>query len=229
MTHYAERTPRKLTCFLTYVLENKSVTYRKSAGESVSRILSLRHRWLDLCRDFRWRGAMIIPLGPGSLRDSSSLPPRVAAVRSFKLAAYGRAQLPSPPIWPCSTREFSKAPDVAIRAVGAYLTFLTLAKCAYRAETGRAVVSRSPAAEAIASPACLIFCGTFRSRRKILGSCQWQLRRAARDNPLALPGASPCSPTLLRAEDYGSPDFPPACVSCETQTGDHPTHPLNRL
>ena len=31
---------------------------------------------------------------------------------------------------------------------------------------------------------------------------------------------------LLRAEDHGSPDFPPVCFPCEKQTGDHPTHPL---
>ena len=60
--------------------------------------------------------------------------------------------------------------------------------------------------------------------------------RNARRNPLALPGALPLTrqllraagsgPTLLRAEDHGSPDFPPVCIPCEKQTGDHPTHPL---
>ena len=34
---------------------------------------------------------------------------------------------------------------------------------------------------------------------------------------------------LLRAEDHGSPDFPPVHFPCEKQTGDHPTHPLMRL
>ena len=53
--------------------------------------------------------------------------------------------------------------------------------------------------------------------------------KGPRDNPLALPGALPCSLTLLRAEDYGSPDFPPVRSACAKYTGDHPTHPLDLL
>jgi hypothetical protein len=34
---------------------------------------------------------------------------------------------------------------------------------------------------------------------------------------------------LLRAEDHGSPDFPPVHFPCEKRTGDHPTHPLIQI
>jgi hypothetical protein len=92
---------------------------------------------------------MIIPLGPGSLRDSSSLPEgrsksllRAACIRagpalpSYLALLHAGFSVPrmlpserwalTPPFHPCQMR---------------------------RAETGRAVVSRRPAAEAIASPA----------------------------------------------------------------------------
>ena len=61
--------------FSVIFLRSASVTYRKSAGESVSRILSARDRRPDSHQD-AWgaRNAAIIPLGPESLRDSSSLP-----------------------------------------------------------------------------------------------------------------------------------------------------------
>jgi len=103
----------------------------------------------DLHRDFQARNAMIIPLGPGSLRGSSSLPEgRSSSLLRARCIRAGPAlpsylallhagfsvprMLPSerwaltPPFHPCQMR------------------------CA---ETGRAVVSRRPAAEAIASPA----------------------------------------------------------------------------
>jgi hypothetical protein len=134
----------------------------------------------------------------------------------------------SPPLlFGLAPRGVFRAPDVAIRAVGSYPTFSPLPNALRRNRQGRGFPQSCRRGDSITGG--LIFCGTFRSRRKILRSCQWQLRRASHDNPLALPGASPCSPMLLRAEDYGSPDFPPVCVSCETQTGDHPTHPLREL
>src|ERR1700677_4543768 len=34
---------------------------------------------------------------------------------------------------------------------------------------------------------------------------------------------------LLRAEDHGSPDFPPVRFPFRKQTSDHPTHPLPEL
>jgi hypothetical protein len=127
----------------------KPLTITELASESVSRILSLRRHGPDLRRNFRRRGAMIIPLGPGSLRDSSSLPEgrsnlllRARCIRagpalpSYLALLHAGFSVPrmlpserwalTPPFHPCQMR------------------------CA---ETGRAVVSRRPAAEAIASPA----------------------------------------------------------------------------
>ena len=133
----------------------------------------------------------------------------------------------SPPLlFGLAPRGVFRAPDVAIRAVGSYPTFSPLPNALRRNRQGCGFPQSCRRGENITGG--LIFCGTFRSRRKILRSYQWQLR-SPRDNPLALPGALPCSPTLLRAEDYGSPDFPPVCFACAEYTGDHPTHPLNRL
>ena len=131
----------------------------------------------------------------------------------------------SPPLlFGLAPRGVFRAPDVAIRAVGSYPTFSPLPNALRRNRQGCGFPQACRRGANVTGG--LIFCGTFRSRRKILRSCQWQLRRAPRDNPLALPGASPYSPTLLRVEDYGSPDFPPACFACAKYTGDHPTHPL---
>jgi hypothetical protein len=57
----------------------------------------------------------IIPLGPESLRDSSSLPegcsqawlsPLLRELRELSLTALGEPGRLSPPIWPCTTRGF---------------------------------------------------------------------------------------------------------------------------
>jgi len=108
--------------------------------------------------------------------------------------------------------------------VGSYPTFSPLPNAPRRNRQGCGFPQACRRGDSITGG--LIFCGTFRSRRKILKSYQWQLRMAPHNSPLALPGASPCSPTLLRAEDYGSPDFPPVSSACAEYTGDHPTHPL---
>ena len=162
---------------------------------------------------------MIIPLGPGSLRDSSSLP-EGRSVHSCERNAYGLGQ-PSPPIWPCSTRGFP-CPGCRHPGGGLLPHLFTLAKCARPKQAGLWFF-RKPAAEVQASPAVYFLWHFPWPRLRVSPS------RNARRNPLALPGASPCSPTLLRAEDYGSPDFPPVCFACAKYTGDHPTHPLRQL
>jgi hypothetical protein len=69
------------------------------------------------------RNAMIIPLGPGSLRDSSSLP-KGCSKHSFECSHTGWA---SPPLlFDLAPRGVFHAPDVAIRAVGSYPTFSPL-------------------------------------------------------------------------------------------------------
>ena len=98
------------------------------AGESISRIL-----YSALRRGLRrvTRPVAIIPLGPESLRGSSSLPEghcvRALAQRS------GRA---GPPLlFDLAPRGVFRAPNVAIRAVGSYPTFSPLPLRA--AETGQ--------------------------------------------------------------------------------------------
>ena len=171
-----------------------------------------------------------------ALRDDHSSRSRIASglkqptrgSQQFTLSSELHTGWASPPLlFGLAPRGVFRAPDVATRAVGSYPTFSPLPNALRRNRQGCGFPQSCRRGDSITGG--LIFCGTFRSRRKILRSCQRQLRRAPRDNPLALPGASPCSPTLLRAEDYGSPDFPPVCVSCETRTGDHPTHPLFSL
>ena len=198
---------------------------KKIAGESVSRILCAAQSLSRL--------ASRLSLAP---RDDHSSRSRIApglqqptrGLQQFAPSSALHTGWASPPLlFGLAPRGVFRAPDVAIRAVGSYPTFSPLPNALRRNRQGCGFPQACRRGDSITGG--LIFCGTFRSRRKILRSCQWQLRRAPRDNPLALPGASPCSPTLLRAEDYRSPDFPPACVSCETQTGDHPTHPLGLL
>ena len=66
---------------------------------------------------------MIIPLGPGLLRDSSSLP-KGSSKHSFECSHPGWA---SPPLlFDLAPRGVFRAPDVATRAVGSYPTFSPL-------------------------------------------------------------------------------------------------------
>ena len=198
---------------------------KKIAGEPVSRILCAAQSSSRL--------ASRLSLAP---RDDHSSRSRIApglqqptrGLQQFAPSSALHTGWASPPLlFGLAPRGVFRAPDVAIRAVGSYPTFSPLPNALRRNRQPRGFPQACRRGASITGG--LIFCGTFRNRRKILRSCQWQRRRAPHDNPLALPGASPCSPTLLRAEDYWSPDFPPVCVSCETRTGDHPTHPLQKL
>ena len=92
---------------------------------------------------------MIIPLGPGSLRDSSSLPEG----RSSSLFRALHTGWASPPLlFGLAPRGVFRAPDVATRAVGSYPTFSPLPNALRPKEAGL-WFRRRPAAEAIASPA----------------------------------------------------------------------------
>ena len=180
-------------------------------------------------------GPTCVGVGDGTADDHSSrsriapgLQQPTRGSQQFAPSSALRTGWASPPLlFGLAPRGVFRAPDVATRAVGSYPTFSPLPNALRRNRQGCGFPQACRRGESITGG--LIFCGTFRSRRKILKSCQWQLRRAPRDNPLALPGALPCSPTLLRAEDYGSPDFPPVCFACAKYTGDHPTHPLDSL
>jgi len=200
----------------------KPLTITELAGESVSRILCaalsssrLAPRFSLALRDDHSSRSRIAPGLEQPTRGSQQVAPSSALHTGWA----------SPPLlFGLAPRGVFRAPDVAIRAVGSYPTFSPLPNALRRNRQGCGFPQACRRGDSITGG--LIFCGTFRSRLTILRCCQWQLRRAPRDNPLALPGASPCSPTLLRAEDYWSPDFPPVCSACAEQTGDHPTHPL---
>jgi hypothetical protein len=195
------------------------------AGEPVSRILCAAQsssrfasRFSTAPRDDHSSRSRIAPGLQQPTRGSQQFAPSSALHTGWA----------GPPLlFGLAPRGVFRAPNVAIRAVGSYPTFSPLPNALRRNRQPRGFPQACRRGANVTGG--LIFCGTFRSRRKILRSCQWQLRRAPRDNPLALPGASPCSPTLLRAEDYWSPDFPPARSACAKQTGDHPTHPLDSL
>src|SRR5277367_2573520 len=142
---------------------------------------------------------MIIPLGPESLRDSSSLP-EGRSNHSFERIAYGPGQ-PSPPIWPCSTRGFP-CPECRHPGGGLLPHLFTLAKCA-RPKEASPRFCRGPAAEVRDAPA-VYFLWHFPWPR-----LHAPPSRNARRNPLALPGALPYRRRLLRVRGDGSPDFPP--------------------
>ena len=139
----------------------------------------------------RLRAAAIIPLGPGSHPDSSSLPEGSNEP--------GRL---SPPIWPCTTRGLPCRPDCSGR--GGLLphrftltddfTFRDpLARIAFRPAEGL-----PPAGRRGACHRRFIFCGTVRSL-----NFASLARIARRTGPLALPGALPIWPL---------PPLPETCV-----------------
>ena len=88
----------------------------------------------------------------------------------------------SPPLlFGLAPRGVFRAPDVAIRAVGSYPTFSPLPNALRRNRQGSGFPQSCRRGDSITGG--LIFCGTFRSRRKILRSCQRQHRRALTTTP----------------------------------------------
>jgi hypothetical protein len=156
------------------------------------------------------RSVAIIPLGPGSLRGSSSLPEGQS--ESFSRMLRIGPGRPSPPIWPCSTRGFP-CPGCCHPGGGLLPHLFTLAKCA-RPKEADLWDYRRPAAEVQAHRRS-IFCGTFRGRRT-----PDKFSPAELHGPLALPGASPNalrSPPTANRKGFGVRTFlPPASL---TQNG----------
>jgi hypothetical protein len=193
-------------------MRNKEIV----ADEPVSRILCAA------CPAFRFAPEHVRPTRCG---DHSSSPDIAVGVEqptrgSQRNALSGAAHTgwASPPLlFGLAPRGVFRAPDVATRAVGSYPTFSPLPNALDRKRPALGFAAGLP-------PRCkhhrrFIFCGTFRSRVPAMRS------RAARRNPLALPGALPCRRRLLRAHDGRSPDFPPVRFPCGKRTGDHPAHP----
>jgi len=162
---------------------------------------------------------MIIPLGPGLLRDSSSLP-EGSSKHSFECSHPGWA---SPPLlFDLAPRGVFRAPDVATRAVGSYPTFSPLPNV----PTVRGAPQVLPAA-------CR------RGSSVTGGLFSVALSVAALQTCLRMPQTQPPGVTRrvalhperqpMAASRLWSPDFPPAHLAFAKRTGDHPAHPLNEL
>jgi len=194
----------------------------KSADEPVSRILSAAQRAFDSQLNSNrcaQRGAAIIPLGPGSLRDSSSLPEGRRS-HFFKCNHTGRA---GPPLlFGLAPRGVFRAPGIADGAVGSYPTFSPLPNALCRNwQAPRFPASLPPRPKPHRR---FIFCGTFRSR--VPGA---SLRpQNLKDRP---PGVTrrvaPSWPALASSPrpESGLSSRP----GTHAGTGDHPAHPLTAI
>jgi hypothetical protein len=166
------------------------------------------------------RNAAIIPLGPGSLRGSSSLPEGRSA--SLFRAKRIRAE-PALPSYLALLHAGFSVPRML--PSGRWALTPPFHPCQMRStETGKPLVLPRTCRRGARHTGGLIFCGTFRSRAAGVrfSLVLWR-------NPLALPGALPCGSRLLRVRHRWSPDFPPVRLACAKQTGDHPTHPPAKL
>ncbi len=194
----------------------------KVAGEPVSRILCAARRASDSHRDAQ-RGAAIIPLGPGSLRDSSSLPEGRSHILSN--AAYGPGQ-PSPPIWPCSTRGFP-CPGCCHPGGGLLPHLFTLTKCR-STKTGklhgfpqacRRGASRTGGLFSVALSVAAFPAASFRPQN-LRDRPPGVTRRVAPSWPAL--ASSPRPESGLSSRPLQAPKNP-------ERAGDHPAHPLLSL
>ena len=154
-------------------------TKRLVAGESVSRILCaaltssrLASGFSVARRDDHSSRSRIAPGLEQPTRGSQQFAPSSALHTGWA----------SPPLlFGLAPRGVFRAPDVAIRAVGSYPTFSPLPNALRRNRQGRGFPQACRRGDSITGG--LIFCGTFRSRRKILRRCRWQLRRRLATTP----------------------------------------------
>jgi hypothetical protein len=133
----------------------------KSAGESVSRILSAAEPSPDL-----HRSELVARRGDHSSRSRIApglkQPTRGSQSSAlFERSSYGPGQ-PSPPIWPCSTRGFP-CPGCRHPSGGLLPHLFTLAK-APSTETGEPQILPGACRRGVGGAWRYIFCGTFRSR-----------------------------------------------------------------
>ena len=152
------------------------------------------------------RTGVIIPLGPKSLRDSSGLP-----------EGYNGPGQPSPPIWPCTTRGLPCLERC--RPSGGLLPHrftLALHSLPVKDEPKvflRLVIEAFAVRLRLPQAAPAVY---------FLWHCPWPSPR--RPDPLALPGALPFSPTIVRHRTAVSGlSSRPSIVRC--RPSDHPTCP----
>ena len=149
-----------------------SVTYRKEAGESISRILCAGLSWSRLALGFTmaWRDdhssrSRIAPGLEQPTRGSQQFAPSSALHTGWA----------SPPLlFGLAPRGVFRAPDVAIRAVGSYPTFSPLPNALRRNRRASGFSESLP--PRYKHHRRFIFCGTFRSRESWLAraSCETQ-------------------------------------------------------
>jgi hypothetical protein len=150
---------------------------------------------------------MIIPLGPGSLRDSSSLPEGQSATLFSSAAHTGRA---SPPLlFGLAPRGVFRAPDVATRAVGSYPTFSPLPNAPDRKRPAFGFASGLP--QRCKHHRRFIFCGTFRGR-----NVAFRLRETRRRAPWRYQARCPavadsCEFTTTGVRTFLPPTLHPPC------------------
>jgi len=145
-------------------------------------------------RHFGLRSAAIIPLGPGLLRDSSSLPEGQSRY-SREQQHTGRA---GPPLlFDLAPRGVFRAPDVATRAVGSYPTFSPLPNALDRKRRAFGFAEGLP-------PRCehhrrSILCGTFRGRVVKCAFGHLAAQPPGVTRRVALPSPTPASPPRLES------------------------------
>jgi hypothetical protein len=158
-----------------------------------------RHRY-DPAPGLNRHSATIIPLGPGSLRDSSSLPEGQST--AFLRTRHIRAG-PALPSYLALLHAGFSVPRMS--PPGRWALTPPFHPCQMRStETGEPAVLPQACRRVRITPAVYFLWHFPWPRLRVSPS------RNARRNPLALPGALPYRRRPLRARDDGSPDFPPA-------------------
>jgi hypothetical protein len=143
---------------------------------------------------------MIIPLGPGSLRDSSSLPEGQSA--AFLRTRCMRAG-PALPSYLALLHAGFSVPRVS--PPGRWALTPPFHPCQMRSTDGGEPAVLPWACRRVRITPAVYFLWHFPWPRLRVSPS-----RNARRNPLALPGALPFRRRLLRGSGDGSPDFPPA-------------------
>jgi hypothetical protein len=189
---------------------------------------ALRRRdWRSRCDSgLNRHGATIIPLGPGSLRDSSSLPEGQST--AFLRTRHIRAG-PALPSYLALLHAGFSVPRVS--PLGRWALTPPFHPCQMRpTESGQPGGFAAGLPQRYESHRRFIFCGTFRGRvfafrlRETRGATPW-CYQARRPSPWKLPKAVS---RVFGVRTFLPPTLLPHCGGSR-QAGDHPTHPPGQL